>query len=413
MTERRQLGTILLESGRITQDDVGRVLEYQRAHGGFFGQALIALDVVSREEIDWALANQFDLPFIFPNADAVDREAAHLVPADWALAHLAVPIVRAGKTLTVVVSDPLHGETIRELRTLTGCDIEMALASASRIRELIHAVYAAQVHQIADDSPVSLGELIADAMDQGADRFGISIRGNGATGWWRTHTTTHRSTLLDGWRDALEEAVQPSSLEQLSGAGSGRVRWAATLKRTGTDLPLEAEAMTGAGGAELLFRPVHRPGDAPLPSDIKLPPGLVRELRMLWSGGSARIGVGAAQTEAARTVLPMLPALSLGEHVRAAHVAMAAVSGNVYTLLAERDVAFAESVADCEFDAVTIDLPATDYPVRELLRAAPLAFMLLDEPEERAAPGSWGLNWLLTITGQPGSYTWDLRALQR
>jgi type IV pilus assembly protein PilB len=66
MTERRQLGAILLESGRITDEDVRRVLEHQRVHGGFFGQALVALGMVSREEIDWALASQFDLPFIFP-----------------------------------------------------------------------------------------------------------------------------------------------------------------------------------------------------------------------------------------------------------------------------------------------------------------------------------------------------------
>jgi hypothetical protein len=39
--------------------------------------------------------------------------------------------------------------------------------------------------------------------------------------------------------------------------------------------------------------------------------------------------------------------------------------------------------------------------------------MILDEPEERAAPGDWGINWLLTIFGQPGSYAWDLRALHR
>src|SRR5207244_1796640 len=102
MSDKRQLGTILLESGRINQDDVDRVLEYQRTNGGFFGKALVALGIVTRDEIDWALASQFDLPYIFPNAESVDQEAASLVAADWALAHLAVPIVRAGDTLTVV-----------------------------------------------------------------------------------------------------------------------------------------------------------------------------------------------------------------------------------------------------------------------------------------------------------------------
>src|SRR5690606_30513432 len=110
MQQRRPLGAILLESGRITQADVERVLEYQRAHGGYFGQGLVSLGILSREEADWALANHFDLPFIFPHADAVDRDVAGLVPADWALAHMAVPIVRAGRLVTVVVAEPLTEE---------------------------------------------------------------------------------------------------------------------------------------------------------------------------------------------------------------------------------------------------------------------------------------------------------------
>jgi hypothetical protein len=100
--------------------------------------------------------------------------------------------------------------------------------------------------------------------------------------------------------------------------------------------------------------------------------------------------------------------------VRAAHVndSGSAVAG-VYTLRAEGNDVFADDVASYELDAITIDLPITGYPVRALLRAAPLCFMILDEPEERSAPGEWGINWLLTILGQPGSYAWDLRALHR
>ena len=75
MTGKRQLGTILLESGRITQADVQRVLDYQRVHGGFFGQAIVALGILTRDEVDYFLSHQLDLPYIFPNAAAVDREA--------------------------------------------------------------------------------------------------------------------------------------------------------------------------------------------------------------------------------------------------------------------------------------------------------------------------------------------------
>jgi type IV pilus assembly protein PilB len=260
MNEKRQLGAILLESGRITDADVQRVLEYQRAHGGFFGQGLVALGIVTREEIDWALASQFDIPFIFPNADAVDREAARVVPADWALAHMAVPIVKSGGSLTFVVADPLHRETIQELRARTGCEIEMALASATRIRELIHAVYdATQSERVEGAAAMSLGDFLAQAVDRGAERFGISVRGNSAVAWWRSRGETHRAPLQDGWNSALGESLEPSVDDRIAGLTEGQVDWNPALRRAGSSVQLTARAMVGVGGYELMFRPSDEP----------------------------------------------------------------------------------------------------------------------------------------------------------
>ena len=67
-----------------------------------------------------ALANQLDIPYIFPNAAAVDREAAALVTPKWALANLAVPIVRAGNALTVVAAEPLDDSLARVMATRVG-----------------------------------------------------------------------------------------------------------------------------------------------------------------------------------------------------------------------------------------------------------------------------------------------------
>lgn len=52
MTQRRALGEILVRSGRITEADVAKALEYQRVSGGFFGAALVACGLVSEKEID-------------------------------------------------------------------------------------------------------------------------------------------------------------------------------------------------------------------------------------------------------------------------------------------------------------------------------------------------------------------------
>lgn len=414
MTPRTPLGVMLLESGRITQDDVERVLTYQRTHGGFFGQALVALGILSREETDWALANHFDLPFIFPNADAVDRDTAHLVQADWALAHMAVPIVRAGRTVTVVAADPLPRDVIDELSTRTGFQIEMALASAGRIRELIHAVYEPGGRVALDtDDPISPADLVAQALSSGADRFGVSVRGHTALGWWRARGETHRAPLGEGWEAALDATIRPPPSAQLRQIAEGRTSWDAAVERGGAAVQLEAQALTGAGGAELMFTPLAHAPVAPAAAEILLPPTLMVELRLLWRSGAARIGVSAPRLETARALLPLIPALAVGEHVRAAHINETGEGGSAYTLRADRSDDFAEVVATYGLDAITIDLPLDDYPIRALLRAAPLALLLLRDDEHRARARDSGLNWLLTITGEPGSFGWQLRALNR
>lgn len=408
MAAKRPLGTILQDSGRITQDDVQRVLEHQRTYGGYFGQALVALGILSREELDWALASHFDLPFIFPDADAVDREAARLVPADWALAHLAVPIVRAGRTLTVAVADPLPQEVLDGLRARTGCEVEMALASAARLRELIHVVYAADPSdRSAEGAPLAFGDLIQRVMDGGAERFGISVRGASAMAWWRTSKHASRAPLLDGWEEEVSTHLTPSPLAGAPAEDGGVVN--GTLRYDEQEVPVEMRTLSGSGGLEMMFRPLR--GDSGLPVNMTLPRSLATELRLLWRSGSARVGVWSEDGDDIRDIVPLLPQLALGAHVRAAHVNRSGEAAGAYTIAAGADAGFARALAAHELDSVTVDLPPSEYPVEQLLRAAPLTFVFVDSPERPAQPGPWGINWVLTVSGRPGSYAWDLRAL--
>ena len=70
MPERRNIGQILMSFGRISEAEAHRAFQYQRDHGGYFGEALMALGIVSQDELEWGLASQFDLPYVFPNWSA-------------------------------------------------------------------------------------------------------------------------------------------------------------------------------------------------------------------------------------------------------------------------------------------------------------------------------------------------------
>ncbi|HZD05071.1 MAG TPA: hypothetical protein VE173_09135, partial [Longimicrobiales bacterium] len=209
MAERRNLGEILMSSGRITEEDTTRALRYQRDHGGYFGEALLALGLVSPEELEWGLASQFDLPYAFPDVDSIDPQAAALVSPEWALAHLTLPIMRTSQTLTVLVDAPNRTAGVEELRRRTDRDVELALASASKIRELIRGVYARLEEDAGPGRPVSLEEAFALALGAAAERFGISARGHRAWFWYEDGGMRRRRRLEGLWEQELDRLVSP------------------------------------------------------------------------------------------------------------------------------------------------------------------------------------------------------------
>jgi receptor protein-tyrosine kinase len=60
----RSIGSILIESGRLSSADADRISEHQQQHGLQFGDAAIALKLLAKEDIDYALAKQFDYAYL-------------------------------------------------------------------------------------------------------------------------------------------------------------------------------------------------------------------------------------------------------------------------------------------------------------------------------------------------------------
>ena len=57
----RTLGSILTESEIITPNDIEKALAEQRRSGVRFGEALINLEIVTKEDVNWGLSNQFNI----------------------------------------------------------------------------------------------------------------------------------------------------------------------------------------------------------------------------------------------------------------------------------------------------------------------------------------------------------------
>jgi type II secretory ATPase GspE/PulE/Tfp pilus assembly ATPase PilB-like protein len=135
------LGGILSACNIITENDITAALEEQGRSGARFGEALISLGIVTQEDIDWALSNQLDLPYIRLKADMIDPEAIRLVPAATARKFNLIPLIKAGGELSIAISDPLNKAAIAAVVQMSGCQVNVSVALIREIREMIETFY--------------------------------------------------------------------------------------------------------------------------------------------------------------------------------------------------------------------------------------------------------------------------------
>ena len=69
----RSLGAILVKAGRLTLEDAERILHAQQENGLRFGDAGKALGILKDEDVDFALARQFDYPYLLPGQTKVSE----------------------------------------------------------------------------------------------------------------------------------------------------------------------------------------------------------------------------------------------------------------------------------------------------------------------------------------------------
>lgn len=135
------IGSILFKSQIITEHELRAALEAQKVSGCRVGEALVKLGVVTQEDIDWALANQLNIPYVRLKKENVDPVAVALVPGQLARRYNLFPLFLSGNDLSVAMADPLNREAIDALVKQTGCQVTISVGLIREIREMHDLVY--------------------------------------------------------------------------------------------------------------------------------------------------------------------------------------------------------------------------------------------------------------------------------
>lgn len=122
-----RLGTLLLERGLVTPEQLEAALEEQRRTGELLGRILVERGYVSKQALGEALATQRGQPYLDLAEAPVDDELVRSLP-EWVVAqHRVVPVARIGEEILVGMVDPGDVEAMDLVATHLGGRVRPAL----------------------------------------------------------------------------------------------------------------------------------------------------------------------------------------------------------------------------------------------------------------------------------------------
>lgn len=142
MSDKKQLGNILVESGIITVKTLERALERQKGSGRRLGMVLEDMGVITEEELIAALAQQFGFRTVAGFAPHNFLwDILGLVPEDLAVRKLVFPLKQKEGMLAVATTDPFDSDTLDFLARKNGMKIIPVLATRKDIMDAVSRHY--------------------------------------------------------------------------------------------------------------------------------------------------------------------------------------------------------------------------------------------------------------------------------
>ncbi len=134
---RKKIGELLVEAGILQEIHLKEALNIQKEKGGFLGEILVSMGVVTEEEIVACLAIQYGLPYLSLQNYEFDEDLFKLLPKEILLNNFCLPIDKMGKVLTVAVANPLGEEELNKIETITELQVKYFMCKLSDFNEVM------------------------------------------------------------------------------------------------------------------------------------------------------------------------------------------------------------------------------------------------------------------------------------
>jgi type IV pilus assembly protein PilB len=135
------ISSILVRNNAITTQAVEEAVESAKASGALIEKYLVEQRLVAPEEMALAMSEYLKIPPIVLSHLSPDTQLLELIPRKMLAEHLAFPVAKVGKSLTVALGDPFDMFATEDLHTLTGLEVTPVVASEHDIIEALEKFF--------------------------------------------------------------------------------------------------------------------------------------------------------------------------------------------------------------------------------------------------------------------------------
>jgi len=149
---------ILRQSGLVTEEQFVQARAIAEKGGFTLRQALTVIKVLAPKDIDWAIANSLDVPYVRLTDKMLDPDLIRGFPASLAHAYTCLPLFRSENELHVVIANPFHPQATAAIEKEMQVQAVLSKGSESEIRQFITRYYGPAPEQ-------SLSQLLSNLQD--------------------------------------------------------------------------------------------------------------------------------------------------------------------------------------------------------------------------------------------------------
>ncbi|MBI5158153.1 MAG: Flp pilus assembly complex ATPase component TadA [Acidimicrobiia bacterium] len=168
--EREHIGSVLVESGLVTSNDLQRARERQAETGEPLARVLVAEGMVDETALVKALGRHIGVDFISLADTTIDPAAAALIPESLARRYGVIPVRFEDESLIVAMVDPGNVLVVDDVRAITGRRVVARIATRADIEDAIRR------QGRYDDSVSHLADMVGgDVQDEDLSRVQAAV----------------------------------------------------------------------------------------------------------------------------------------------------------------------------------------------------------------------------------------------